>query len=129
MIRMRSALLASVMLVAALAGCQPAGTAGTLTPTLTIVDNGGLAIAMQNGHPVPSFDWQPRPRLDLDGDWRVERQELDQRLTMTARETSLAEIEQEAGERHLAAHDDTGWETLAVPGTTNPPPAGEEARA
>ena len=123
------ALLAPVLLVASLAGCQPAGTAGTLTPTLTIVDSGGLAIAMQNGQPVPSFDWQPRPRLDLDGPWRVERVELDQRLTMTARETSLPEIEAEAGERHLAAYDDAGWEMLAVPGTTNPPPDGKEVGA
>ena len=129
MIHMRSALIAAVMLVAALAGCQPAGTAGTLTPTLTIVESGGLAVAMQNGQPVPSFDWQPRPRLNLDGAWRVERVALDQRLTMTARDSSLAEIELEAGERHLAAYDDSGWETLQVPGTTNPPPAGEEAGA
>ncbi|MGH2381404.1 MAG: glycoside hydrolase family 2 protein, partial [Candidatus Limnocylindria bacterium] len=126
---MRFALIAFGVLVAALAGCLPSGTAGTLAPTLTVMDSGGLSVAMQNGHPVPSFDWQPRPRLDLDGPWRVERVELDQRLTMTARDTSLAEIEVEAGERHLADHDDTTWETLAVPGTTNAPPDGEESGA
>ncbi|MGQ0607732.1 MAG: sugar-binding domain-containing protein [Chloroflexota bacterium] len=126
---MRFALIAFGLLVAALAGCLPTGTAGTLAPTLTLMDSGGLSVAIQNGHPVPSFDWQPRPRLDLDGPWRVERVELDQRLTMTARDTSLAEIEMEAGERHLVNHDDTTWETLAVPGTTNAPPDGEESGA
>ena len=129
MIRMRSAFLASGLLVVALAACLPTGTAGTLAPTLTMVDNGGLSVAMQNGLPVPSFDWQPRPRLDLDGPWRVERMELDQRLTMTARDTSLVEIEGEAGERQLPTYDDAGWETIEVPGTTNPPPDGEEAGA
>lgn len=129
MIPMRSALLASGLLVVGLAACLPAGTAGTLAPTLTIVESGGLAVAMQNGTPVPSFDWQPRPRLDLDGPWRVERMELDQRLTMTARDTSLVDIESEAGERQLPAYDDAGWETLAVPGTINPPPDGEETGA
>ncbi|HYI66121.1 MAG TPA: glycoside hydrolase family 2 TIM barrel-domain containing protein [Candidatus Limnocylindrales bacterium] len=126
---MRSAIVASGLLVVALAACLPAGTAGTLAPTLAMVEDGGLAIAIQNGLPVPSFDWQPRPRLDLDGPWRVEPVELDQALTMTERNTSLAEIEEEAGERHLAAYDDRGWDVLAVPGTTNPPPDGEEGGA
>lgn len=129
MIEMRSAFLASGLLVVALAACLPVGTAGTLAPTLTMVESGGLAVAMQNGGPVPSFDWQPRPRLELDGPWRVERVPLDQQLTMTSRDTSLIEIEAEAGERQLAAYDDAGWETLAVPGTTNPPPDGEETGA
>jgi len=129
MIPMRSALLASGLLVVLLTGCLPSGTAGTLAPTLTVVDSGGLAVAMQNGQPVPSFDWQPRPRLDLDGPWRVERVELDQRLTMTARDASLVEIEEEAGERHLPGYDDAAWGTLAVPGTTNAPPDGEETGA
>jgi glycosyl hydrolase family 2 len=129
MMPMRSALLASGLLVVGLAACLPAGTAGTLAPTLTMGESGGLAVAMQNGTPVPSFDWQPRPRLDLDGPWRVQRVELDQRLTMTARDTSLVEIEAEAGERQLPTYDDAEWETLAVPGTTNPPPDGKETGA
>lgn len=129
MIRMRSAFIASALLVAALVGCLPTGAAGTLAPTLTVEDSSGLSVAMQNGHPVPSFDWQPRPRLDLEGPWRVERTELDQRLTMTARDASLVAIEAEAGERYLPEYDDTTWETLAVPGTTNAPPDGEESGA
>lgn len=129
MLPMRTVLIAFAVLVAALAGCLPVGTAGTLAPTLTVVDTDGLAVAMQNGHPVPSFDWQPRPRLELDGPWRVERTELDQRLTMTERDASLVEIEAEAAQRHLTDHDDSTWETLAVPGTTNPPPDGEESGA
>ncbi|MCA1571587.1 MAG: hypothetical protein LC798_14955 [Chloroflexi bacterium] len=61
---MRSALIALGLLLVTLAGCLPTGTAGTLAPTLSIVDSSGLSYAMQNGHPVPSFDWQPRPRLE-----------------------------------------------------------------
>ncbi len=126
---MRTALLVAALvagLAGTLAGCLPSGTSGTLAPTLTMVDRGGLAVAMQNGLAVPSFDWQPRPRLELDGPWRVERVELDQRLTMSARDTSLAGIEEEAGERHLPDHDDLSWDTVTVPGTANPPPDGEE---
>ena len=99
MIAMRSAIPALGLLVAVLGGCLPTGTSATLAPTLTMVETGGLQVAMQNGHPVPSYEWQPRPRLELDGPWRVERIELDQRLTMSARDTSLEGIEEAASGR------------------------------
>ncbi len=126
---MRHALLVLALVAPTLTGCLPAGDAGTLAPTLAMVDSGGLEVAMQNGVPVPTFDWQPRPRLDLDGPWRVERVALDPELTMRARDASLAAIEQEAGERYLPVFDDGGWESVSVPGTVNPPPDGEEGGA
>jgi beta-galactosidase len=129
MLGMRHAQLAIGLLAVTLNGCLPAGTSGTLEPTLAMVDVAGLEVAMQNGIPVPTFDWQPRPRLDLDGVWRVEGAELDPELTMTARDSSLAEIEDEAGERHLPGFDDTDWASVAVPGTVNSPPDGREGGA
>ena len=126
---MRHALLAIGLVAVMLNGCLPAGSSGTLAPTLAMVDTAGLEVAMQNGIPVPTFDWQPRPRLDLDGTWRVERAVLDPDLTMTARDASLAAIEDEAGERHLPAFDDTGWASVRVPGSVNAPPDGEEGGA
>src|SRR5687768_9454589 len=95
-----------LLLAAAAGGCLPGGTPGTLPPTLVLEDSGGLTVAMQNGIPVPTFDWQPRPRIDLDGEWRVERVELDVEQTMGDRELTLPQIEAEAGERHLPGHDD-----------------------
>lgn len=126
---MRFAIPAMGLLAAVLASCLPTGTSGTLAPTLTMVESGGLQVAMQNGHPVPSYDWQPRPRLELDGPWRVERLELDQHLTMSARDTSLPAIEESAAGRQLAGYDDARWETVPVPGTTNPPPDSGETGA
>jgi len=118
-----------LLAAAALAGCLPAGRAGTLPPTLVIDESGGLPVAMQNGTPVPTFDWQPRPRIDLDGEWRFDRVELDPDLTMGDRETTLPGIEDDAGGRHLPEFDDAAWPFLSVPGTTNPPPDGEEGGA
>lgn len=118
-----AAVLAAGVLMGA---CLPAGTVATLPPTLTISDAGGVSVAMQNGVPVPSFSWQPRPRVDLDGRWRAERVEMDAELTMGDRETTLAAIEDEGGGRHLPDHEDAGWGTIAVPGTTNPPLGGIE---
>ena len=129
MLAMRHAPLAVGLAAAVLAACLPAGTAGTLAPTLTIEDVAGLEVAMQNGMPVPSFDWQPRPRLDLDGPWRVEQAPLDQALTMAERDSSLAAIEEEAGARLLPDFDDSGWGTVPVPGTVNAPPDGQEGGA
>jgi beta-glucuronidase len=117
------------VLLLLLAGCLPAGQTATLAPTLVVEDAGGRTVAMQNGIPVPSFAWQPRPRLDLDGPWRVQLTELDEQLTMGERAVTLDAIESAAGGRHLPDHDDTGWTTLAVPGTTNPPPLGEQGGA
>ena len=118
-----------LLMAGAIGGCLPSGSTGTLPPTLVIDESAGLPIAMQNGIPVPTFDWQPRPRLELDGEWRIERVELDADLTMGDRETTLAAIEEAAAGRHLADHDDAAWPFLSVPGTMNPPPDGEEGGA
>jgi beta-galactosidase len=112
-----------------LGGCLPNGEIGTLAPTLTISEAGGLSVAMQNGAPVPSFTWQPRPRLDLDGRWRMEPADLDVDLTMRDRDASLPAIEDEAGGRHLPDFDDGAWRSIDVPGTTNPPLDGVEGGA
>jgi beta-glucuronidase len=127
---MRFATAGVIALAAAtMAACLPIGALGTLAPTLTLVDVGGVAIPMQNGLPVPTYSWQPRPRIDLDGEWRVERATIDPNLSLTDRGQSLATIEDEAAGRHLAEHDDDDWETVEVPGTLNPPPDGEEGGA
>jgi beta-glucuronidase len=110
-------------------GCLPDATIGTLAPTLLLEDMGGARIATQNGIPVPDFGWQPRPRIALDGAWRVQRVDLDADLTLTDRGASLEQIEADADGRHLPEHDAAAWATTEVPGTVNPPPDGEEGGA
>ena len=113
----------------ALAACLPARQPGTLAPTLEMREVNGRVVAMQNGIPVPTHDWQPRPRIDLDGSWQVERVDLDVDLTMTDRGASLAAIEEEAAGRHRPDHRDGEWGRISVPGTTNAPPDGVEGGA
>jgi len=112
---------------AALAGCVPTGDAGQLRPTLTIVSVHGGEVAIQNGIPVPTFTWPSRSRRLLDGPWRVERQEFDSDLSLTPRDSALARIEESAAGRHTTKFDDSGWDTVSVPGTLNPPPERREA--
>jgi hypothetical protein len=117
---------AFLLVASLLAGCAGAGlTGGTLSPTLKLDEIGGGTLAVQNGIPVPTFDWQPRERIDLGGVWRVQREELDTDLSLTDRATALAEISARADGRQEPGYDDARWQTLAVPGTLNMPPAGE----
>ena len=111
-----------ILVPLATSGCVPSPAAGSLEPTLSVVDVEGTSVAMQDGIPVPSFGYQPRPRIDLLGAWRVQRLALDTALSMTDRGTSLAAIEREAQGRQLAGYDDRAWASLDVPGSFDPPP-------
>jgi beta-galactosidase len=118
---MRRATLAAMLGLGAIgAACLPVIRSGSLPPTLTV--DSGSGVAVQNGMPVPTFEFQPRPRIDLTGRWRVERMELDNELSLTDRESALSAIEEDGGGRHLPDYDDAGWERIAVPGTLNAPP-------
>jgi beta-galactosidase len=110
------------LMVAPLGACVPAADAGTLPPTLTMASVRGGNVAMQNGMPVPTFAFQPRSRVDLDGQWRVERRDFDTDLSLTPRNASLERIVAEAGGREQPGYDDSSWTNAAVPGELNPPP-------
>ncbi len=113
----------------AIAGCVPAADAGQLAPTLTMVDVRGGSVAVQNGIPVPTFAYQPRGRIELDGPWRVERRTFDSNLSLTPRSASLDRIVADAGGRQLPDFDDRQWGTVDVPGSLNPPPDRRETGA
>jgi beta-galactosidase len=108
----------------ALAGCFAQPAPGSLAPTLTMQSVSDGEIAVQDGIAVPTFDFQPRPRVDLSGTWRWQPAALDSDVSLTDRATSLEEIEQAAGGRQLPGYDDSGWSTIDVPGTIDPAPAG-----
>jgi beta-glucuronidase len=121
--RARIAVLVLFLLAApALGSCAPAVRAGTLAPTLTMQDVRGGPVAMQNGIPVPTFEFQGRRRIDLDGQWRVDPQQLDTDLSLTDRKGALDGIVSAAGGRERPGYDDSRWRTLAVPGALNRPP-------
>jgi beta-glucuronidase len=122
--RTAAALLSALVgaLGVTLGGCAPAPVAGSLPPTLTILDPDGAAVAMQSGIPVPTFDAQPRRVVSLDGAWRVEPADLDTAASLTDRGVALDRILAEAAGREGPAYPDAGWQTTVVPGAINPPP-------
>jgi beta-galactosidase len=111
-----------LILAPILGGCLPRATVGTLAPALRFVDTTGGRVPVEHGIVVPSFEVQPRPRLDLDGPWRVETAALDDDLSLTDRAESLPAIVREAAGRESVDFDDDAWPTISVPGTIDPPP-------
>ena len=101
---------------------------GTLPPTLrlqTAPSSSGtlVSVAWQSGLPLPLFDPQDRPRLDLSGAWRKERVAVDSDLTLSTRGgQGIAVLENEADSRHLPGYDDSAWETMELPMVENQMP-------
>ncbi|MEA2633885.1 MAG: beta-galactosidase [Chloroflexota bacterium] len=121
--RFAGLVLANVVLGLSLSACASPEAASELAPTLSLKTIGGNRIAFQNGIPVPTFSYQPRRRLDLNGLWRVQSTAMNHDLSLAVRSQSLKEIVAVAAGRESAAFDDTRWSTVEVPGSFDPPPA------
>jgi glycosyl hydrolase family 2 len=113
-----------VLSLGGLSSCGASINLAGLDPTLgfQLVDGG--RVAMQSGQPVPSFSYQPRPRLDLGSGWRFQPAALNEALSFEPRAQSLAGLEKEAAGREKPGFDDSGWQPLEVPGSVSPPPSG-----
>jgi glycosyl hydrolase family 2 len=107
-----------------LSSCGASVSLAGLQPTLgfQLVDGG--RVAMQSGQPVPSFGYQPRPRLDLSTGWRFQPAALSEDLSFEPRSESQAALEKEAAGREKVGFDDSGWRPVDVPGSVNSPPSG-----
>ncbi|HKW70199.1 MAG TPA: glycoside hydrolase family 2 TIM barrel-domain containing protein [Candidatus Dormibacteraeota bacterium] len=117
-------LVACLLLAPLLAACSlvPAGGHADLAPTLTFQDHLGGPVAFESGQPVPTFDREPRLRAELDGAWRFDRQPFDSGLSMTNRSSAMDALTAELGRRGDPVYDASGWPSIDVPGTFNPPP-------
>ncbi len=100
----------------------PSAGQGDLTPTLAFQDEPGGPVAFEAGQPVPTFDREPRPRIDLNGTWKFDPQPLDSNLSLSDRRDAMAALTAEVGNRAAVVYDDTQWPQIAVPGTFNTPP-------
>lgn len=110
-------------LLAASCSLVPSAGGADLPPTLSFQDEPGGPVAFQSGQPVPTFDYQPRLRLDLDGTWRFQAQALNTNLSLSDRKSSLNAIQVEVGARLQPGFDDSSWSVVHVPGSFDQPPA------
>ena len=121
--RLAGYVLATLLLALLLPACVSPEAAAELAPTLSFKTIGGSRIAFQNGIPVPTFSFQPRQRLDLNGRWRIETGPLDNDLSLAARPGAMKQMLADAQGRENPGYDDTAWSTVDVPGSYNPPPS------
>jgi beta-glucuronidase len=111
-----------VPLLAGACSLVPSGSHADLAPTLTFKNVSGGPVAFQSDQPVPTFDWQPRPRVDLNGPWRFQAQTFDNDLSLMDRRASLEPLGAEVGGRSQADFEDSFWSQVQVPGTFDVPP-------
>jgi hypothetical protein len=110
-------------LLAAGACSGPAPGQARLRPTLELRQVDGGQVAYEQGQPVPTFDPQPRTRIDLSGTWRFQEAALDDALTFADRGSGARRaLNAEAGARLQSTYDDSSWSQIDVPGTFSPPP-------
>jgi beta-glucuronidase len=92
----------------------------TLEATLKMERVDEIYTPFQNGIPVPSFEKQNRQIINLKGDWKKQRFNADDIISLSKRdETGYQNLITEAQERHLSSYDDSGWETKQIPGVEN----------
>ena len=106
----------AAVFVAATSGAQIASLPATMT--LRHIDS--VTVPFQNGIPVPSFEPQHRPTVDLAGTWRKLRFQTDHNLTLGKRDAAgYAAIVTEAAGKFLPSYADSSWETKTLPGAEN----------
>lgn len=118
-------LLLTTLLTANLTAAQASTLAQTLefydTPTQ---DGRMVPIAYQNGLPLRSFDPQTRAQVTLGGEWRKERFNALDEVTMAERDRAGQDALFAEAEGRLAAdYDDSAWETITLPRVENRMPA------
>ncbi len=92
----------------------------TLVPTLELRDVDGVAVAWQNGTPVPTFEPQERDVIPLGGQWRARRFAADHGVTMARRTREwVRDREREAGGITGRRFDDASLARRTLPAPEN----------
>ncbi len=93
---------------------------GALPATFEVKSVAQVSIPFQNGMPVPSFEKQHRPTVDLGGVWHKQRFTANHDLSLGLRDSSgFAALLAEAAGRNLPGFDDSTWPTKALPAVEN----------
>ncbi|MBO0707040.1 MAG: beta galactosidase jelly roll domain-containing protein, partial [Candidatus Dormibacteraeota bacterium] len=115
-------LLALVLPLLATSCASATPALADLAPTLNLRTLNGATVPFENGAPVPGFQRQGRPFIDLDGTWRWQPEPMNDALALGARSRTLPLIVRNAGGRQASAYQDQSWSSVTVPGTFNLPP-------
>lgn len=96
------------------------GQIAALPPTLELRVIDGITVPYQNGLPLPTFEKQRRPTIDLKGLWLKQRFAANHILTMGKRDSAgYAAVAVEAAGRFLPSYNDAGWTAKNLPAVEN----------
>jgi beta-glucuronidase len=96
--------------------------------TLKLAMTDGVNIPVQSGRPMISFEPQDRPLINLAGQWKKKRFEIDHDLSLSARNSSwFDKVEAESGGAMNPGFNDSSWDTHNVPGVENAMPAAPDS--
>ncbi len=117
--RVLSGAFGALILLPAAALAVPA----TLAPTLELRQMGDLMVPFQSGLPLPTYEPQSRPKMELSEGWRLLRVSMSSELSLSARTPeTLAALEKEGKGAHRPEFDDSKWASTSLPAVANPPP-------
>jgi beta-galactosidase len=92
----------------------------TLPATFELRTVDGVTVPFQNGMPVPLFEKQRRPTVDLDGSWRKQRFAANHDLTLGLRDSAgMAALLAELAGRQFPEYDDAAWADKILPAVEN----------
>jgi beta-galactosidase len=113
-------LLSGVLILACgvISACR--GQIASLPATFEVRTIDEVAVPFQGGLPLPSFEKQRRPIIDLQGAWRKQRFTSDHVITLGLRDSAgYAALVSQAAGRHLPNFDDAAWPPKNVPSVEN----------
>jgi len=92
----------------------------SLEATLTLKQIDGVTVPFQNGIPLPTFEKQNRYIINLGGNWKKERFNANDNITLAKRDaTGYQNLINEAANRHLPDYDDSQWQDKLIPSVEN----------
>jgi len=107
-------------LIVALGVATASAQVASLPATMSFRNIDSVTVPFQNGMPVPSFEPQQRPTIDLAGAWRKLRFSPDHNISLGNRDSSgYAALVAEAGGMFLPSFIDASWQTKTLPGVEN----------
>jgi len=91
-----------------------------LEANFTLLNIDHETVPVENGFPLPSFEKQRKPFINLEGIWKKERFKADDEITLMRRDkTGYEALVKEAEGREREDYNDASWENKYLPSVEN----------
>ena len=112
--------IATVLTITAASFGSALAQTATLPATMSFRHIDSVTVPVQNGIPVPSFEPQHRPTIDLGGTWKKLRFSADHNISLGNRDSAgYAALTTEAAGKFQPSFPDSAWDSKTIPGVEN----------